>query len=146
MLCQQVIGSTGFSGTENGLKFSYTVGESATLTLNNDNSNFIFTQGFQQPDICSPVSTDAQGLLSDWAIEVFPNPVRSSMTVRFQAPFAASLAYRLYDISGLQYGENANIFSGDQINCAALPAGLYFLQLIHLESASAATVRIVVVD
>jgi Secretion system C-terminal sorting domain len=147
ILCQQVIGSTGYSGTENGLKYTYTIGEVATLTLNNGTSSFVFTQGFQQPDVCLPVSTDTKGVLSDWGIEAFPNPVRSFVTVRFQAPTVELLAYRLFDLAGRQYSEStASIADGGQIDCSTLPAGLYFLQLIHSKSASFATIRLVVVD
>jgi Secretion system C-terminal sorting domain len=146
-LCQQVIGSTGFTGTENGLKFSYTVGELAILTLKSDNSTFIFTQGFQQPDVCLPVSTDTKGILADWNIEVFPNPVSNLLTVQFQALTTEQLDYRLFDLSGRMQAQSAvPISSGQQIDCSRLPAGMYLLQLIHPATAAFATVRLMVAN
>ena len=56
-MCNQVIGTTGFSAIEQNKYWAYTVGEVAIFTLSNTQDVSVLTQGFHQPDLCLPDCT-----------------------------------------------------------------------------------------
>lgn len=140
--CIQVIGATGKTGTQNGLTFTYTVGEPVIVTLTGSTRKV--TQGFHQPDLCVPVSTDDLDLAA-WGIEVFPNPTDGLLTVRFSAEQGNALQARVSDLLGrpLLSGRSLDQPDGSAIDCSAWQPGVYILQLQDPSTRKRAAVRFI---
>ena len=132
-LCQQVIGATGYSGTESGLHYTYTVGEPIIFTLKKQGTDIVLTQGFHQPDVCLPVSTDDQEQWSGWDIQAYPNPAMDQLTVQFTAPLTIeTLSARVVNTLGQVVLSHQTIQpNGAFIPCAGLSSGVYFLILVR---------------
>jgi hypothetical protein len=141
-LCMQVIGSTGGSGAQGNYEVSWTVGEMVVTTVSG--TDYTLTQGFHQPDVCLPVSTwnlDLEAL----AIEAFPNPVDAFLTIRFNESTDAQLQVSAFDMLGRQVMDWQPLDTPDGTLIATLDwqPGVYFLQIVDVNTLAAATVRIV---
>jgi hypothetical protein len=141
-ICMQVIGSTGGSAEQGNYQASWTVGEISITTL--VGVDRILTQGFLQPDVCAPVSTwnlDLQAL----AIEVFPNPTSSYLTVRFMEQETSGLRICAFDVLGkmVQSPKDLDDPSGTILDCTSWAPGIYFLQVTDKFSQSSALLRVV---
>lgn len=120
---------------------AYTVGEVVIFT--GSVGDFIFTQGFHQPEQTKIVSVD-QPELADWNIEVFPNPATDRLTVRFSAERESALRVNVLDLLGRVILDASPLSepTGSIIDCSLWQPGVYFLQLLDPQQAHA-TVRIV---
>lgn len=141
-LFNQVVASTGTFVTQQGLNYSYTVGEVVIPTLSV--GNFTLTEGFHQPEQTKIVSVD-QPDWEDWKIEAFPNPVTERLTVRFSSEKENTLLFGVSDLLGRVILERQPLPepSGSFIDCTSWQPGVYFLQITDSLSRSGATVRIV---
>jgi hypothetical protein len=144
-LCRQVVGSTGTSAVEQGLLYQYTVGEVAVFTIRSNQADFTLTQGFHQSDVCLPTSSVDDPTFADWQIQVYPNPVADWLTVRWVAPQGQGLQVAIVNQLGQVVRPRYTVSDDDihLIDCGALPAGLYFLQLHDPVSRAVSTVRFV---
>lgn len=144
-LCQQVIGATGTSSVEQGLVYSYTVGETFTTTLRTTGTDVVLTQGFHQPEICLAVSTHTPTAFADWDIQVYPNPTAQYLTVQYANPQGHLLSASAVDQTGriLLADRPLSGIEVSQIDCALWPAGVYFLLLSDTQTKATATVRFV---
>ena len=141
-LCMQVIASNGGSGAQGNYQVSWTVGEVVISTLGG--TSYKLTQGFHQPDVCTPVSTwnlDVEAL----GIEVFPNPTSSVLTIRYTDVDNTSLSVEAFDVVGKQVltPKLLDTPSGTTLDTSIWPAGLYFLQIKDNLSNAVASVRVV---
>lgn len=141
-LFNQVVASTGTFAKQQGLNYSYTVGELVIPTLSV--GNFTLTEGFHQPEHTKIVSVDEPGL-ADWNIEVFPNPVSDRLTVRFSPEKGSTLFVSIFNLLGEVIFERQSLPepSGSPIDCTNWQPGVYLLQITDSQSRSGATVRIV---
>ncbi len=144
-LCMQVISATGGSGAQGNYDVSWTVGEIAITTLSG--VSHIATQGFHQPDVCTPVSTSNLDLAA-LGIEVFPNPATSSLTIRYAGELPSSLSTQVFDVLGNQVLTPMllTVPEGTRIDTETWPAGIYFMQIQDNLSKATATVRVVRMD
>ncbi len=76
-LIRSVISVTGSSVSENGGYLAYTTGEAVTGSLSTSVNGV--TQGFQQPSLLNLIL----GSVGINAVEVFPNPVHTNLTILF---------------------------------------------------------------
>ncbi len=130
--CHEVIGSTGNATTENGLRYAYTVGETAIFTLKKQGTNFVLTQGFHQPDVCLPVSVDDLEEWNGWDIQAYPNPVVEHLTVQYAAPDGSPLMAQVFNAYGQVVRSGITIAQGGYtLACGDLQAGFYVLVLAH---------------
>jgi Secretion system C-terminal sorting domain len=143
--CRQVIGTSGLSTTENGLRWSYTVGETAVFTVRNASNTYIFTQGFQQPDGCTTSSVTDQNLADDWQLQIYPNPATDRVTIQFALPNDHALSCMVFNqfgqlVKGPQLLTEQN---GQQLDCSGWAAGMYFVRLEHPITRQTVTARVV---
>ena len=140
--CIQVIGATGKTGTQNGLTFTYTVGEPVITTLSGSTRKV--TQGFHQPDLCVPVSTNDLDLAA-WGIDIYPNPTADLLTVRFSAGQGNILQANVYDLLGrpMLNGRRLDQPDGSQLDCSAWQPGIYILELQDPSTRKRAAVRFI---
>jgi Secretion system C-terminal sorting domain len=133
----QVIGSTGQMLTREGLTWAYTIGEVTVATYVNADLKLTLTQGFHQPETSRTVQVRPDVLLSAWAVEVFPNPTATALTVRFERPrlraiVTDALGRICMDERLLQQSQATTI------DCTGWQPGVYFL---HLSDPAAVTIR-----
>lgn len=141
-LCMQVVANTGGSGTQGNYSVSWTVGELVTATLTGTDHKV--TQGFHQPDVCTPVSTWNPDLES-LGIEIFPNPCTSFLSIRYTDSGNSSLGLEIFDVLGhrVQQPMRLDLPEGTLIDASAWQPGIYFLQIKDNFSNSTATLRVV---
>lgn len=141
-LFNQVIASTGKSAVQQGLIYTYTVGEAVipTFTI----GDYTLTQGFNQPEQTRIVSIDDPGFV-DWQVEAFPNPVTSFLTIRYTAFPDRTLRVTVVDLLGRIVLANYLLDepAGTQLDCRSWQPGVYLLRLEDATTHSTATARIV---
>lgn len=138
----QVVASTGHVAVQQGLTYSYTVGEVVISTFSANNRTL--TQGFHQPEQTQLVYVQEPGL-NDWALEVFPNPVSDVLTVRFNSQDGGGLSATVLDLLGKVILSELPLTEedGSTIDCRLWEAGVYFLVIQHPRSQAIATTRII---
>jgi hypothetical protein len=141
-LFNQVIGSTGHVGVQQGQSYAYTVGEVVFFTLNSDNR--ILTQGFHQPEHTRIVSVGGPDFVG-WDITVFPNPVSEVLTVQFSSEKGTGLTATVVDLLGkvILHEQPLAEPDGSTLDCRAWQPGVYFLILKDPVSRGSSTVRLV---
>lgn len=142
-LCNQVLASGGKQTVQQGNTWAWTVGEPVIFTLG-PIGNHLLTQGFHQPDLCLPVSTQ-ESSLAEWSIEVFPNPATDRLFVRFSDVSTGDLHARVFDLMGRPVLSDAVLDTpeGTLLDCADWQAGVYFLQLVDARTSATATIRFI---
>ncbi len=143
-LCNQVVAPAGQSVEHQGIIYSYTVGETVTLTLSG--LGLVLSQGFEQPDLCPPlVGTDAPLGLADWAVQLAPNPTAEVLRVQFSPEKNGGLLASVFDLTGRLVLPERKLSepSGSELDCRVLPAGAYFLRLGEAASAASGVFRFI---
>ena len=127
-LSPQVLAPAGGIARTATMSLEWTLGEGAIETATT--ATRIYTQGFHQPILRVEPSAELAG--SAYSIEVAPNPVTSTLTVRIDSEAETGfLQLSLTDLLGkAHYSAQAPARQNTrQIDMAGLPAGLYFLQV-----------------
>ena len=142
-LCNQVLSAGGDITIQQGNTWAWTVGEPVIFTLG-PVSNHVLAQGFHQPDLCLPVSTQ-EATLADWQIEVFPNPTSDFLHLRFSAEKTGALRASVFDLLGRTVLFNVPLDSpdGSLLDCSGWLPGVYLLHLQDVDSRAATTLRII---
>ena len=134
--------STSGSTFENAnFSLSYTIGETVTATVSNNNN--ILTQGFQQPvyDVVSNITDYANSLFIN--INVFPNPTDKLVHVEFNAPKNKKAVMYLYDISGkVIITETLQANTVQTINLENASTGQYHLKITDVSNQLLSTHKI----
>lgn len=138
----QVIGSTGRVGTNQGRSYAYTVGEVVIQT--GISAEHFLTQGFHQPEHTLLVSVGAPEL-TDWDIRVFPNPVSDLLTIRYAPEKGSVLSATVLDAVGRVVLTNHPVLepTGTALDCRSWQPGIYFLVLTDPLSRASATTRVI---
>ncbi|TNE62286.1 MAG: T9SS type A sorting domain-containing protein [Bacteroidetes bacterium] len=141
-LFTQVIGSTGHEGVQQGLTYTYTVGEVVISTAYSDNR--ILTQGFHQPEHTQIVAIDDPDFVG-WEISIFPNPATDVLTVQYAADKGTDLRATVVDLAGRIILQDRPLSDpgGSVIQCSSWQPGVYFLILTDPVGKGSATTRIV---
>ena len=141
-LFNQVIASTGKTAVQQGLTFTYTVGEAVIPTFTV--GDFTLTQGFHQPEHTRIVSVDAPGF-AGWDIEAFPNPVSEFLVIRYNSGQDANLSLTVVDLFGRSVltGFLLTEPAGSKIDCRAWQPGVYVLLLQDSNTRRTASVRVI---
>jgi hypothetical protein len=141
-ICMQVLGSTGLYASANGQNYSATMGESLTATLSSSNNAFTITQGFHQPE-CAKTSVGTQDLVNDWQLVVFPNPTSSHLYIHYLHPQGITLQTRVWSITGALVSDWNSVDAGSTLDCNALNAGIYLLDIKDPSSGQRTTIRFI---
>lgn len=95
-LCQEVIATSGEFNESNDGSVSWTIGEMATQTL--ENNDVIVTQGFHQTNLTITVIKELKKL--DVQITAYPNPVTNMVKIKIESKMSDKLSYTLVDANG----------------------------------------------
>jgi len=120
-----VIASSGGHAQGEGLTISWTLGEMAIETLQND--NLILTQGFHQTDLIVTSIYEAKWL--DLLVNAFPNPVKKQLTVSVLEGATDNIRFGLADLQGSLLLEGELKGRETNIDLATFMPGIYFLTL-----------------
>ena len=132
-----VIGSGGgtyFDGAN--LRMDYTLGEFATLTLNNPSN--ILTQGFQQPFVDTTTVINVEGN-DEMSISFYPNPTSGNLNIDITNSKNQEILIELYDLLGqklsstqsnIGFGGNANL----KLDLSHFANGTYFVRVMTGEN------------
>lgn len=114
--------------TEGGISYSQTVGETAVEIVGC--SNYVLTQGFQQPSIKikNEVKPDGTGVL------VYPNPVTDFVTIEIYGERAKTIRIDMINITGRTVYSDTKIFDAgfwykDRHNVEDLFRGVYLIRV-----------------
>ncbi len=144
-ICNQIISPFGLSATKQGVNWAFTVGEPVILTFKSASLNRTLTQGFHQPDLCRSTSIRATDL-SDWQIDVFPNPTADFIYIRYNAPQRGqALRVTVRDLLGrpLPAIPASSPVEGLLLDATGWPPGIYLLHLQDPRSRAQTTFRLV---
>lgn len=93
-ISQSEISSASNTYVESNVNFSYTIGGVFSGTVSNGKS---LTQGFHQPEI---IKLDENTSAKDLKLQIYPNPVIETLTIRFYIENEQKIQTKIYDISG----------------------------------------------
>ncbi|WP_235297472.1 T9SS type A sorting domain-containing protein [Portibacter marinus] len=138
---QSVVASAGETSTPKQLVWSWTLGESAIATTQND--HLLFTEGFQQPNIV--VEEIFATTRSNAEISIQPNPTADEVTIRSKDLDMTTTTLFLYDQSGRRNMIRAEqtLTNEMKINLSNLPSGIYLLHLMDQEAQLLHTSKII---
>ena len=142
-ICMQVIGANGLSAKKLGKHYDATLGEVITATLSASDGTFTITQGFHQPECALSVSVNDLHAALPWQLEVFPNPTASLLHLRYTLPSSGLLEARLWSITGELVADWKTVPESAELDCSALPSGVYLLDLRDQRHTQNSVVRFV---
>jgi len=140
--CMEVVSSSGGQGFQNNLFLSWTLGEPFTPTI--QGAGYAFTQGFHQPDACGTEFVGTNNL-SDWGLNLFPNPSSGWFTLQFSSEKNGPLQATAYDLLGRVLFKDQVLAdpSGSHIDATTWPPGLYVMVLRDPLSKASSILRVV---
>lgn len=132
---QAVIGNAGLDYDGTNANMSWTIGESVIVT--HSTGSVILTQGFHQPML---EFTELENFLSDFPIQVYPNPSRSDFTIEIGNDDEI-LHAKIMDPSGKLIYQDV-LQSKNVISAEHWASGIYILQLSNELNQSIKTFKI----
>jgi hypothetical protein len=136
---QQVIASTGYSGSTAGLVVDWTLGEPVIDTY--VGSAIALTQGMHQPSV---LVTHLQNLTgSDFAVRTFPNPVNQILFIEICQGGPGVFWYELFDVTGRKMLGKAMQSNTEEIDTGGISPGVYFIRIFSTDSEHLATCKII---
>jgi len=125
-LSPEVIASAGDYFEQNNGSLSWTLGEIAIETLNEENA--ILTQGFQQSNFTMVTLREIE---NDYEIRLFPNPTRDILSITFDNfSTQSNMELCLMDLQGkVIWTEKIDISKNKNFDIAHLAAGMYLVRL-----------------
>ncbi len=139
---QYVIGSIGGEGNAGSMNISYTVGEAAITTIENDGT--ILTQGFHQPSY--EVVSAIQETFLPGAIRVFPNPTSSNLQVQLEGVELENITISLRDVLGRSILTSKTDAAIWQTDLSGLASGYYLLTVADLKNHQSNSFKILKFD
>ncbi len=127
---QNVIGSAGTYATSASVSMAWTIGEVMVNTYTS--SGNIFTQGFQQPDSATMMTT---GIVNAAAanISVYPNPVVDNLVIAISGT-EGTYSIEVYDLQGKLLKKETVESSLDrkiEISFTELGSGMYLVNIVN---------------
>jgi len=123
------------------VNYSQTIGETAIEIINC--SDYIFTQGFQQPGIKSDRNNPPPGN----GIKVYPNPVTDFVTIELFGTASREFRIEFFNISGIIFRlENLEFknqyWHNQQYSVEKFSKGLFFIRIISEDGLISRTFKI----
>ena len=145
-LSPAVIAADGTQNYTETLSLEWTLGELTVGSIHTENG--MLTEGFHQPllkitEIPGSQNTNGkitagpeannvytEGLISDFKIDAWPNPVHSRLTVKIQAETDDEVILELFDGMGRSLNSKSIFFPFDliELDLTENPSGIYFLK------------------
>ncbi len=121
-LTPQVLSNAGGSFSQNGVKMSWTLGETAVMHFSTAGGSV--TEGFHQPGL-QIFGLDASAIV---AIKIMPNPVQSTLNVQIPSANQSEWVATLSDEQGRILLRRTRLQSGNtELDLSHYPSGVYFL-------------------
>ena len=123
------------------INYSQTIGETAVEVISA--SDFVFTQGFQQPGIkLIPGEMPAGN-----GVEVYPNPVTDNLTIKLFGDISREFRIEVINITGTiaiseKLSFNDNYYIEKVIPVVQLNKGIYFIRVISSDKLISRTFKI----
>jgi len=141
VLAPEVMASAGGNFSNSQASLSWTLGEPITNTVTSN--NYYLTQGFQQP---APIAVTVlpqtpKGALSAAAVNVYPNPVTSSVYI--QRNGGEPLLIQLMDMNGKEILNRTLSPSENQLDLGSYAAGAYLLKVLDRQNQLIQSLKIV---
>jgi hypothetical protein len=124
---QQVVASSGNTGTITGYKVDWTLGEPVIETISG--SNFILTQGMHQTKflITSLNEIEYPGL----EVKVYPNPAGNFLKIEVIQTGNEEFQYELTDIAGRKLLVKERFSNTEEINMDSYVSGIYLIRILN---------------
>jgi hypothetical protein len=127
-LSHQVLVPLAGIASDKNLNYTQTVGETAVEIL--ECSDYVFTQGFQQPGIKLSVETPPPGT----GVKVYPNPATDIVTIELFGEKARTFKIEFLDITGTVVINARKVFNEqywqkEQIDIVNLIRGFYLVRI-----------------
>jgi hypothetical protein len=137
---KQVFGSAGDTDSIAGYQVNWTIGECITEKLTG--TNFIVTQGFQQPYFTITAIPETTEI--DFSLYVFPNPTRDYLNIEIINDTPEKFLLILSSMKGEILSE-AVIISGEpyRMDLTSFGSNLMFLKIINNSSKQTSTLKII---
>ncbi len=119
--------------------FSDNIWNSLKDSVNIPEGSLMIRPIFDNVEYSSAVQTPGEDFLKD--VQVYPNPVNTSLTIDLPANDWTQYRYNLCDITGRLV--NQRKLDSNTIDFQNLAEGIYFLQLIHISSAQHRSFKII---
>ncbi|MEO6758184.1 MAG: T9SS type A sorting domain-containing protein, partial [Saprospiraceae bacterium] len=117
----------------------YSIGEPAIVSLNLNGNPLGCTQGFLQPRLEEPyIINTHESFDEQYGFQYYPNPVAGFLTVETGYPDFTTAQFS--NVTGQIIQQIP--FSYSPIDCAALPAGLYFVRLFSTQQPESKTFKL----
>ena len=124
-----VIASAGESVENGGISVSWTLGELAIETLEDDGNTLILTQGFQQGYF--EITSIGEPLSDNFNLKVYPNPATEYVLVDLQSDEINDAIVELYDLNGkMVYNDKFDVIEGpNKVDLTGLNSSQYILRI-----------------
>jgi subtilisin-like proprotein convertase family protein len=109
---------------------SDTQNDSFTFIVENSQGGWIPTQAFNIA-IDEDAVVQTQEVVAQNSISLFPNPTDEQVTISFLQPVSGLVEVRFFNLQGQQVQQGRFVEGGNflQVSTAALPSGIYFVQV-----------------
>jgi len=133
--------SAGASFSNSYAQITWTMGGMQSATFNNGHT--IITEGFIQP-ILSIETLTKNVEDNSYSVNVYPNPVKNNLNIKFNIDKKEDLLIYLYDLNGKQIlTKTLNNKNTEKINFEKYNNGIYFLKTISSDGKYSETFKIV---
>lgn len=133
-ISSSLIGSNGDYVQSGNISLSWSVGEPVIQTALS--SNYILTQGFQQP--LAGLSTIVESeKWDDILIKLYPNPTENLSWLEIQGEISGSMDISLISALGMSVKASLSFQNGNgpvKIDLSTLSSGVYFIRISHADS------------
>jgi hypothetical protein len=136
---QQVIASTGHSGSTTGMVVDWTLGEPVVATYTG--AAITLTQGMHQPKVLVTHLQGPAGL--GFEVRVYPNPVENRLLIELRQPVAGVFWYGFFDVTGRTLHKKVMQSNTEEIDTGGFPPGVYFVRILSDESGYFSTFKII---
>lgn len=123
------------------ISYSHTVGETAVEIISS--SDFVFTQGFQQPGMKFVKVDQPEGN----GVKVYPNPVTDNLTIELFGDVSREFRIDIINISGTIVRTQRMVFNGsfwqkEPFSLNGFSKGLYFVRIVSEDGLISRTFKI----
>jgi|SRR6056297_1173643 len=123
---QEVVASSGNSGSADGYKVDWTLGETVIETFRSP--NHMLTQGIHQPNLLVNNLEDFK--MAGFEISVYPNPTNEFLIIEVRHDGNERLLYKIFDATGRKMFLKEMQSDREKIYLSNYDSGIYFLSLL----------------
>lgn len=138
-LAQQVVASSGNSGSISGYKIDWTLGEPVIETITG--STHKLTQGMHQTKLLA--TAICQQEVPGLEVKVYPNPTENMLKIEVIQTGNEHFQYELTDITGRKMLLRKSFFNTGEINMDNYVPGIYIIRVFNLKHGNEKVFKII---